>query len=87
MVKKNGLRLIAILICLLVLIVPALGADPSGKTTYEENPATAVNFSWVLICGFLVMSMQAGFALLEAGLTRAKNAANIMMKNMMDFCI
>jgi len=46
-----------------------------------------VNFVWVLICGFLVMSMQAGFALLEAGLTRAKNAANIMMKNMMDFCI
>jgi len=67
--------------------MPVLGADPAGHATYEENPDTAINFSWVLICGFLVMSMQAGFALLEAGLTRAKNAANIMMKNMMDFCI
>lgn len=31
--------------------------------------------------------MQAGFAMVETGLTRAKNATNIMMKNMMDFCI
>lgn len=87
MISKNGQRLILILICLLALVSPALGADPSGKATYEESPESAVNFSWVLICGFLVMSMQAGFTLLEAGLTRAKNAANIMMKNMMDFCI
>jgi Amt family ammonium transporter len=87
MITKTGQRLIIILICLLVLVSPVLGADPSGGATYEENHDTAVNFTWVLICGFLVMSMQAGFALLEAGLTRAKNAANIMMKNMMDFCI
>jgi Amt family ammonium transporter len=87
LISKNGQRLIIILICFLALISPVLGADPTGKATYEENPETAINFTWVLICGFLVMSMQAGFALLEAGLTRAKNAANIMMKNMMDFCI
>ena len=87
MIKKTGLGLIIFLICLFVLISPALGADPSGAATYAEDPNTAINFSWVLICGFLVMSMQAGFALLEAGLTRAKNAANIMMKNMVDFCI
>jgi len=87
MFTKNGQRLIILLVCLLALISPAFGADPSGAATFEENPDTAINFAWVLICGFLVMSMQAGFALLEAGLTRAKNAANIMMKNMMDFCI
>ncbi len=40
----------------------------------------------VLLCGVLVIFMQAGFALVEAGLTRAKSVANIMMKNMMDFC-
>ncbi|ADN37291.1 ammonium transporter [Methanolacinia petrolearia DSM 11571] len=69
------------------LIIPVAAGDPSGADTYESDPSTAVNFAWVLICGFLVMLMQAGFGLLEAGLTRAKNAANIMMKNMVDFCI
>ena len=42
---------------------------------------------WVLVCTALVYFMQAGFALCEAGLTRAKNTGNILMKNMMDFCI
>ena len=43
--------------------------------------------TWVLIGAALVYFMQAGFALCEAGLTRAKNTGNILMKNMMDFCI
>jgi Amt family ammonium transporter len=42
---------------------------------------------WVLIAAVLVIFMQAGFALVEAGLTRAKSVANIMMKNMMDFTV
>ena len=42
---------------------------------------------WVLVGTALVYFMQAGFALCEAGLTRAKNTGNILMKNMMDFCI
>ncbi len=42
---------------------------------------------WVLLGAALVYFMQAGFALCEAGLTRAKNTGNILMKNMMDFCI
>ena len=42
---------------------------------------------WVLLCATLVYFMQAGFALCEAGLTRAKNTGNILMKNLMDFCI
>jgi Amt family ammonium transporter len=42
---------------------------------------------WVLLCSALVYFMQAGFALCESGLTRAKNTGNILMKNMMDFCI
>ncbi|MBQ9726717.1 MAG: ammonium transporter [Kiritimatiellae bacterium] len=40
---------------------------------------------WTLVAGILVFTMQAGFALVETGFTRAKNAANIMMKNLMDF--
>lgn len=42
---------------------------------------------WLLIAGFLVMFMQPGFALVEAGFTRSKNTANILMKNLMDFSI
>jgi ammonium transporter, Amt family len=42
---------------------------------------------WTCIAAFLVFIMQAGFAMVEAGFTRAKNAINIMMKNIMDFCI
>ncbi len=40
---------------------------------------------WLLIAGFMVMFMQPGFAMVEAGFTRAKNTANILMKNLMDF--
>ncbi len=42
---------------------------------------------WLLIAGFMVMFMQPGFALVEAGFTRSKNTANILMKNLMDFSI
>ncbi|MGG6263096.1 ammonium transporter [Leptolyngbya sp. AN03gr2] len=42
----------------------------------------AINLSWVLICGFLVMIMQAGFALVETGLTRAKNSSHTMFMNL-----
>jgi Amt family ammonium transporter len=42
---------------------------------------------WVLIAAALVFFMQAGFAMVETGFTRAKNAGNIIMKNLMDFCI
>ncbi len=42
---------------------------------------------WLLIAGFMVMFMQPGFAMVEAGFTRSKNSANILMKNLMDFAI
>ena len=42
---------------------------------------------WFLIGAALVFFMQAGFAMVEAGFTRAKNAGNIIMKNTMDFCL
>lgn len=49
--------------------------------------ATSLDTTWILIGAALVFFMQAGFAMVETGLTRAKNAGNIIMKNLMDFCI
>ena len=48
---------------------------------------SSVNTIWVLFGTALVFFMQAGFSLCEAGFTRAKNTGNILMKNLMDFCI
>ena len=48
---------------------------------------STVIWIWVLVATALIYFMQAGFALCEAGLTRAKNTGNILMKNLMDFCI
>ncbi|MCW3804431.1 ammonium transporter [Plebeiibacterium marinum] len=46
---------------------------------------SALDILWILVAGILVFFMQAGFALVEAGFTRAKNVGNIIMKNFMDF--
>ncbi len=52
------------------------------------NATSELTFSvWFLIGAALVFFMQCGFAMVEAGFTRAKNAGNIIMKNLMDFCI
>jgi Amt family ammonium transporter len=47
---------------------------------------SAMDTIWILLAAALVFFMQAGFAMVEAGLTRAKNTGNILMKNLMDFC-
>ena len=52
-------------------------------TTLQDN----INIVWTCIAAFLVFFMQAGFAMVEAGFTRAKNTINIMMKNLMDFSV
>ncbi|HZR11984.1 MAG TPA: ammonium transporter [Acidimicrobiia bacterium] len=56
-------------------------ANQAGELT------VAVNFSWLLITGFLVLFMQVGFAFLVTGLTRAKNAGHMMMMNIAAFAI
>ena len=57
------------------------------KTLIEENVSSNVFAVWFLAGAALVFWMQAGFAMVEAGFTRAKNTGNIIMKNLMDFCI
>lgn len=64
-------------------------AGPAGaQSDTELVDAVQANLDnvWVLLCAVLVILMQAGFALVEAGLTRAKSVANIFMKNLIDFC-
>ncbi len=48
---------------------------------------SSVNTIWILVAAALVFLMQAGFAMVETGFTRAKNAGNIVMKNLMDFAL
>ena len=71
-----------------VLYTPAL----PFWVKYKEKEVICMTFSaantiWVLLGAALVFFMQAGFAMCEAGFTRAKNTGNILMKNLMDFCI
>lgn len=62
-----------------------------GASAQEMAAAAAsiqpINVVWTLVAAFLVFFMQAGFAMVETGFTRAKNAGNIMMKNLMDFAV
>lgn len=49
--------------------------------------SAALDMIWLVVAAALVFFMQAGFAMVETGLTRAKNASNILMKNLMDFSV
>lgn len=64
----------------------ATPTPPDGFNKTLTDTSYALDTIWVMIAGFLVFWMQAGFALVECGLTRAKNAVNICMKNLLDFC-
>jgi len=72
-------------VLLLALPSAAFAADPNGAATLEADPSLALDFVWMLVAAFLVYFMQAGFAMVEAGFCRAKNATNLMMKNLLDF--
>ena len=68
-------------------IIPGMHLFCAWEIKGGDIMYSATDVIWVLIAAILVFFMQAGFALCEAGLTRAKNTGNILMKNMMDFCI
>ena len=75
------------------LLIPIFIFAEDAVPTIESNAKaiadvqTNANYVWTLVAAFLVFFMQAGFAMVETGLTRAKNAVNIMMKNLMDFAL
>lgn len=74
-----------------LLILPAIGWGAEELPTVAGNAEAIAlvqshaDYLWTLIAAALVFFMQAGFAMVEAGFTRAKNAVNILMKNLMDF--
>jgi Amt family ammonium transporter len=65
------------------------GGSASATAALEKADAVTLNLNvvWTCVAAFLVFFMQAGFAMVETGFTRAKNAVNILMKNLMDFSI
>ena len=85
------LRFYMILLLLTVSLTPIAVAGAPAETgsieTIKEELQTNINIVWTCIAAFLVFFMQAGFAMVEAGFTRAKNAVNILMKNLMDFSV
>ena len=82
--KKSGsllFQIIPAVLCLSLIPAPAFAADP---LPLRYSSADTI---WVLLGAALVFFMQPGFAMCETGLTRAKNAGNIVMKNVMDFAL
>jgi len=63
------------------------GAEVSAVEVVKEGLQLNINIVWTCIAAFLVFFMQPGFAMVECGFTRAKNAVNILMKNLMDFSV
>jgi Amt family ammonium transporter len=80
------------ILLLAALLIPAVaGAAEDAAPTITSNAdsiaevQTNLDYVWTLVAAALVFFMQAGFAMVETGFTRAKSAVNIMMKNLMDF--
>jgi Amt family ammonium transporter len=89
---KVKYKYIWMLIILFGALTQSLFASPEPeeiKTAAQvaEEMQTNLNIVWTCVAAFLVFFMQAGFSMVEAGFTRAKNTINIMMKNLMDFSI
>ena len=80
------MRRVFTLISLVVILFAAqlAFAEDKSPVVYKKP---AIDFLWMCLAAFLVFFMQPGFALVESGFTRAKNAGNIIMKNLMDFSV
>jgi Amt family ammonium transporter len=91
--NKRKINLLILVACLsaLIFIMPVMAAEGGDSQTSIEAVKNElqlnINVVWTCVAAFLVFFMQAGFAMVETGFTRAKNSVNILMKNMMDFSI
>jgi Amt family ammonium transporter len=90
--EKNNLTMI-LWALMLVSIIFMIFSVPVSAQTVEENAESIANleaaltFLWLIIAGAIVFLMHAGFSLVEIGLTRTKNTANILMKNFLTICL
>lgn len=80
-------KLVRILSITTLILLGTAGLVWAADGPTAESNAVAIDTMWTLLAGFLVFFMQAGFAMVETGFTRAKNAGNIIMKNLMDFAV
>ncbi len=76
---------VPVLLGLVAITLLAIGGSASAQAPTTEELKIGMDTVWTLIAAFLVFFMQAGFAMVETGFTRQKNASNIVMKNLMDF--
>ncbi len=81
--RRTHLAIVAVLAS--VFLVGPLATLGAAQEVSMQELVSAIDTVWVVVAAILVMFMQPGFALVEAGFTRAKNAGNIIMKNFMDF--
>ena len=89
-IGKSGIFLLLFMVLgSFALAEEAAAVDPiaAAVDAAKEELQMNINIVWTCVAAFLVFFMQAGFAMVEAGFTRAKNAVNILMKNLMDFSI
>ena len=90
MIRKTALTTIALSLVAVILAAPVLAADAvEAATAAAAGPSVTsqIDMIWLLLAAFLVFFMQAGFAMVESGFSRSKNAANLLMKNLMDFAV
>jgi ammonium transporter, Amt family len=89
MIMKKIVSILLLTVFSMSLASFAIAADEAPTAISNKEAIDLVqdhaNYLWTLVAAALVFFMQAGFAMVEAGFTRAKNAVNIMMKNLMDF--
>jgi Amt family ammonium transporter len=85
-IRRNLVGLILLAFCV-VKVVAQETVDVTEISATVDSNGVSLDTVWMLLAAMLVFFMQPGFALVEAGFTRTKNTANILMKNFLDFMI
>ncbi len=84
--RKGTSKILLSLLMLTIFSIPGMAQEAEeAAEPVAYLPQEVGDIIWLCLCAFLVFFMQAGFAMVETGLTRSKNAVNIMTKNLLDF--
>lgn len=89
--ERTSITVAGMLLAIISLFIVTMQTQAATEIPVAADPELSVTEKidtiWVLMCCILVFMMQAGFALLESGMVRSKNAINVMMKNYVDLCV